>query len=112
MASKWSCDARESCNSRGIVGLDTEAQMFSELAGYGRRIKAKAVSQRDGNKGISVKTLIDKEMSKELESRNQPPNVVPKLIGLNTLRQMDALDLAPQVIYSTQYSQSSKLLYA
>ncbi|KAL9257809.1 hypothetical protein AKJ16_DCAP01597 [Drosera capensis] len=58
-------------------------------------------------KGISVKMLIDKEISKDLESRNQPHNVVAKLMGLDALPRLDALDLAPQVIYTTHYSQSS-----
>ncbi|KAK8496288.1 hypothetical protein V6N13_100137 [Hibiscus sabdariffa] len=44
----------------------------------------RTLSNKKGN-GTAMKMLIAKEMSKEVESKHDPPNVVAKLMGLDTI---------------------------
>ncbi|GAB2298551.1 hypothetical protein Dimus_032618 [Dionaea muscipula] len=57
--------------------------------------------------GTPVKMLIAQDMSKDLESRNHPPNVVAKLMGLDALPQSHVLDLSLQMSHSRHYLQNS-----
>ncbi|KAI4300109.1 hypothetical protein L6164_033523 [Bauhinia variegata] len=53
--------------------------------------------------GTPIKMLIDQEMSKEIDSKHNPPNVVAKLMGLEALPQEDP-NLALQRSHRKDYS--------
>ncbi|XP_021722119.1 uncharacterized protein LOC110689659 isoform X2 [Chenopodium quinoa] len=56
--------------------------------------------------GTPVKILIAQEMSKDLEFKQKPPNVVAKLMGLDVIPQQQP-DFAPQRIQSRGYYRTS-----
>ncbi|XP_010438384.1 PREDICTED: uncharacterized protein LOC104721992 isoform X1 [Camelina sativa] len=57
--------------------------------------------------GTPMKKLIAREMSKDVEHKQSPPNVVAKLMGLETLPQMNHLETA-----ATQRSKSRSYSYS
>ncbi|GAB4830154.1 hypothetical protein Ancab_019795 [Ancistrocladus abbreviatus] len=59
------------------------------------------------SEGTPMKMLIAQEMSKDLESRSNSPNVVAKLMGLDTLPQQQLPDLASKRSHSRCNSQYS-----
>ncbi|KAI7982884.1 hypothetical protein LOK49_LG15G00736 [Camellia lanceoleosa] len=61
-------------------------------------------SNRRSN-GTPMKMLIDQEMSKEVESKHNPPSVVAKLMGLDTLPRQQS-DSAAQRNHSRDYARS------
>uniref|UniRef100_A0A6M2E6R7 DUF3741 domain-containing protein n=1 Tax=Populus davidiana TaxID=266767 RepID=A0A6M2E6R7_9ROSI len=54
-----------------------------------------------------MKTLIAQEMSKEVESKHNPPNLVAKLMGLDTLPHQQPVAAAAQRSHSRDYSRRS-----
>lgn len=56
--------------------------------------------------GTPVKMLMAQEMSKDLESKQRPPNVVAKLMGLDVIPQQQQPDFAAQRIQSRVYSRN------
>lgn len=56
--------------------------------------------------GTPVKMLMAREMSKDLEAKQKPPNVVAKLMGLDVIPQQQP-DFAAQRIQSRAYSRNS-----
>ncbi|GAB4841289.1 hypothetical protein Ancab_022021 [Ancistrocladus abbreviatus] len=59
------------------------------------------------SEGTPMKMLIAQEMSKDLESRSNSPNVVAKLMGLDALPQLELPDLASKRSHSKFYSRNS-----
>ncbi|KAM2702399.1 hypothetical protein EV2_004118 [Malus domestica] len=54
--------------------------------------------------GTPIKILLDREMSKEVESKKNPPNLVAKLMGLDALP-LEKSDSASQRSHTNSYSQ-------
>lgn len=63
-------------------------------------------SSNKKSNGTPMKMLIAQEMSKEVESKHNPPSVVAKLMGLDALPKRQS-DLAAQGIHSKSYSRNN-----
>ncbi|XP_050205199.1 uncharacterized protein LOC126655200 [Mercurialis annua] len=66
----------------------------------------KRSSSNKKSNGTPIKTLIAREMSKEVDSRHNPPNVVAKLMGLDTLPHQQS-NSAAERSHSRGYSRRS-----
>lgn len=68
----------------------------------------KRTSSNKKANGTPMKMLIDQEMSKEMESKNTPPNVVAKLMGLDALPNQPRSSI--QRSHANSYSRSTSSL--
>ncbi|KAF2307199.1 hypothetical protein GH714_025397 [Hevea brasiliensis] len=89
------------------------ARMLSLSAPFADQIEDKMIvselRRSSSNKkasGTPIKTLIAQEMSKEVDSRHNPPNVVAKLMGLDTLP-LQLSNSAAERSHSKGYSRRS-----
>ncbi|KAJ6339030.1 hypothetical protein OIU76_008485 [Salix suchowensis] len=81
---------------------------------YGDRVEDKMIvselrrssSNKKAN-GTPMKTLIAQEMSKEVESKHNPPNLVAKLMGLDTFPHQQPIAAAAQRSHSRGHSRRS-----
>lgn len=73
---------------------------------YGLQIVSELRRSSSNNKanGTPIKMLLDQEMSKEVETKKNPPNVVAKLMGLDALPRQQP-DPAAQRSHANNYSQ-------
>ncbi|XP_059626124.1 uncharacterized protein LOC132269103 isoform X2 [Cornus florida] len=104
LADKPYCDRDGSPFSRSRSDASTKYPIDDQIEDKVIMSELRRTSNKKAN-GTPVKTLIAQEMSKEMDSKHNPPSVVAKLMGLDALPQRKP-DSVVQKIHSRGYSRS------